>query len=249
MLVAKVQSEIENCVLALLVGASPPQIEELNPWTAAEDVHVAATESLSELALFDLNDVGVILAWDEGETIERLHRQLHSAGHWLPLVAVGREPPVRRVVRAMALGAVDYIDWPSEAPALLSAIRAAHGQGGRAAPPLARQAGARDALARLSPRERQVLGLMAEGMTNKVIARTLEISPRTVEIHRAHMLEKLKSKSSADAIRLFFEATMQARAHSAAQGKGAQPSDVVSVRSGEAPEGAPIGEPASRGEG
>lgn len=207
-LITKVQTGSGTCVLAILVGANARQIEEVSQWTCAEDVHVEAAASLAELALFDLDEVDVILVWDEGETIGLLRRQFAAAQCWIPMVAIGEGATVRGVVRAMSSGAADYIDWPGEAHLLLPALRAAQGGGKRSVHAPARSAEALEALSKLSPRERQVLGLMADGMTNKVIARSLEISPRTVEIHRANMLEKLKSKSSADAIRLFFEATM-----------------------------------------
>ena len=65
---------------------------------------------------------------------------------------------------------------------------------------------ARDRISSLSTREREVLDWLAEGSSNKVIARELDISPRTVEIHRAHMMEKLEADSLSSALRLAFVA-------------------------------------------
>ena len=67
---------------------------------------------------------------------------------------------------------------------------------------------ARNRLASLTPREREVLDLVSGGASNKVIARELEISPRTVEIHRANMMNKLEASHPADAVRLRFEASV-----------------------------------------
>ncbi|MEM6267027.1 MAG: LuxR C-terminal-related transcriptional regulator, partial [Pseudomonadota bacterium] len=67
---------------------------------------------------------------------------------------------------------------------------------------------ARDRIASLSGREREVLDWLAEGSSNKVIARELDISPRTVEIHRANMMNKLGARHAAEAVRLKLEAKL-----------------------------------------
>lgn len=208
MIVTRVQFKSGKGRLAILVGTNASLTEELEELASAQGLQVAVAGSLAELAQFDLKDVGVILAWDERETIELLFQQLAALGCRLPVLAIGERATVRQVVRAMNCGAADYIDWPQEAHLLPPAIHAASEVSERPRPPVVRRGPADQALARLSRRERQVLGLMAEGMTNKHIARSLKISPRTVEIHRANMLEKLDSKSSAGAIRLYLEATV-----------------------------------------
>jgi FixJ family two-component response regulator len=68
---------------------------------------------------------------------------------------------------------------------------------------------ARQRIATLSGREREVLEYMVAGRTNKLIARELEISPRTVEIHRANMMSKLGARQSAEAVRLRLEAQVE----------------------------------------
>ncbi|MBL0922469.1 MAG: response regulator transcription factor, partial [Phycisphaerales bacterium] len=66
-----------------------------------------------------------------------------------------------------------------------------------------------DPLAALTPREREVLDWLAEGSSNKAIARELDISPRTVEIHRANMMTKLGARHAAEAVRLKLEAKLE----------------------------------------
>lgn len=68
---------------------------------------------------------------------------------------------------------------------------------------------ARDRIATLSAREREVLDWLADGSSNKVIARELDISPRTVEIHRANMMNKLGANHAAEAVRLKLEAKIE----------------------------------------
>jgi FixJ family two-component response regulator len=68
---------------------------------------------------------------------------------------------------------------------------------------------ARDRIASLSVREREVLEWLAQGSSNKVIARELDISPRTVEIHRANMMHKLGARHAAEAVRLKLEAKLE----------------------------------------
>lgn len=70
---------------------------------------------------------------------------------------------------------------------------------------------ARNRISNLSVREREVLDWLAEGSSNKAIARELDISPRTVEIHRANMMSKLGARHAAEAVRLKLEARMDTR--------------------------------------
>ena len=90
----------------------------------------------------------------------------------------------------MKAGAVDFIEKPYDDEALLSAIEAALARTGRADPD-GEAAEARQRIAALSPRERQVLDALVAGRPNKVIAFDLGISVRTVEVHRARMMQRL----------------------------------------------------------
>ena len=134
-----------------------------------------------------------------------LQAELARRGAALPVVAVTGHADVPLAVRAMRAGAVDFVEKPYPKQRILSAVAEAVD----AAEAERRQgpAGEPDAVAAvkldaLTPRERTVLHGLVSGQPNKVIAHELGISPRTVEAHRAAVMEKLGVRSLAEAVRL-----------------------------------------------
>ena len=119
-----------------------------------------------------------------------------------PVVIVTGHADVALAVRAMKAGAVDFIEKPFEERAILDSVR--HAQTRFAAQRATAQAGAtaREKLATLTPRGREVFDEMVRGKQNKMIAYDLDISPRTVEVHRARVLEKLEARSLSELVRL-----------------------------------------------
>ena len=131
-------------------------------------------------------------------------RRLQDRGFWWPVVVMTAHGDVSTAVRAMRAGAVDFIEKPFDDRVLLAAIEATL-EASRASG----AAGVDDATARiaaLSPREREVLDLLTAGKPNKHIARDLGLSPRTVEVHRARLMERLGVGSLAEAVRLAMQA-------------------------------------------
>ena len=131
-----------------------------------------------------------------------LQEELSNRHLGLPVIIVTGHGDVPLAVRAMKAGAVDFIEKPFDDELLLQSIKQAlvlrtesRGQAS-----LTQTATARIAL--LTERERQVLECLVGGKPNKVIAYELDISPRTVEIHRAHVMEKMQAKSLSDVVRL-----------------------------------------------
>ncbi len=152
---------------------------------------------------------GLVLAQDDpvGQGIPDLIAGMMHAGHWLPVIAISDTPETSAVVRAIKAGALDYLAMPSQIAPLNDAVSSAAREADSFRAQRARAAEARQRISRLSTREREVLDRLAEGCSNKAIARELEISPRTVEIHRMKMMGKLGARHAAEAVRLRIEAT------------------------------------------
>ncbi|MFL1461153.1 response regulator transcription factor [Roseococcus sp. DSY-14] len=138
----------------------------------------------------------------------QLMEELSRRGSPLPVVMVTGHGDVPLAVRAMRAGAVDFLEKPYTEERLLEAVAAALAQGGEAAQRRAEVARAGAQVAGLSPREREVLACLVQGMANKVVAHQLGISPRTVEVHRANLMEKLGAKSLPDLVKIGLAAGM-----------------------------------------
>jgi two-component system, LuxR family, response regulator FixJ len=131
----------------------------------------------------------------------QVQAELHRMAIHLPVVVMTGHGDVQTAVRAMKAGAVDFIEKPFEDHVLLSAIEGALEQG-VAGKWDQEVEGAAKRIRMLSPRERQVLDALVAGHPNKVIAYDLGISVRTVEVHRARMLDRLGVRQLAEAIRV-----------------------------------------------
>jgi two-component system response regulator FixJ len=131
----------------------------------------------------------------------QLQGELDRLGCHLPVIVITGQGDVPTAVRAMRAGAVDFIEKPFDDERLILAIEAALANSGRVF--WDREvAEAAERIATLSPRERQVLDAVVAGRQSKVIAHDLGLSVRTVEVHRARMLERLGTRRLAEAIRL-----------------------------------------------
>lgn len=161
--------------------------------------HVEPYENLAELRAF-WPKVAVVLLHDDEDSLAAMFDIMLDQGCWLPVIVYARDPKPARIVDVVLMGAMDYFRWPITAAEiagrleLLSARKKSFAE-------LRRRAGHSQRLIdALSPREREVLFGLARGASNKTIARDLDISPRTIEIHRSNMMNKLRVKHLGEAI-------------------------------------------------
>lgn len=174
---------------------------------SARGIHIEPFENIPELIVHWPRS-GVILAHDDGETIPALIRHMGSTGEWLPIVGFAENPAPKRIVEAILCGAVDYIGWPFDEAELTSTLKTARTRADSLGSLKLREARARSRIERLTRREREVLGCVANGLSSRMIGEKLEISPRTVEIHRANMLHKIGAHHTSEAIRVAIEASL-----------------------------------------
>jgi two-component system response regulator FixJ len=134
-------------------------------------------------------------------------KEIEGSGRFATIILTGRGD-IQLAITAMKAGVVDFIEKPYEFEALSAAIELAFARLEKDGRVQARVDQARALIALLSPREKDVLAGLIEGRSNKMIAIDLDISPRTVEIYRANLMDKLKVGSLSEALRLAFTAGM-----------------------------------------
>ena len=150
-----------------------------------------------------------LLVHDEGPQLPQTQQALRSAGQYYPLVAYSKQASIAHIMDVLSDGAAGYLEWPTPGERLrrsLGNIMTRKWQGSTTP----EQARAKQRVGQLSPREREVLSGVSEGYSSKEVARTLGISPRTVEPHRANVLTKLGVRNVAAAVRLSVEAQLDA---------------------------------------
>jgi two-component system, LuxR family, response regulator FixJ len=131
-----------------------------------------------------------------------LQQQLNIRGWRIPVIFITGHGSVSLAIAAMRAGAFDFIEKPLREEALLESIERALHWNDQAYEERLERAAVQARADLLSPREREVFELVAAGEPNKVIARRLGISFRTVELHRAHIFEKLQARNLSDLIRM-----------------------------------------------
>lgn len=136
-----------------------------------------------------------------------LQQQLNRAGAMLPVIFITGHGDVPMAVQAMKDGAFHFIQKPFRDQELLDHINHALQHDGENRKDLARRAEVQRRLESLTPRERQVMNLVVDGEANKVMAIDLGLSERTVEIHRAKVMEKMGARSVAHLVKMHLTLT------------------------------------------
>ena len=141
-----------------------------------------------------------------------LQETLRKRGLKVPVIVLTGHGDIAMAVRAMKAGAADFIEKPYNDQVLIDSVHRAlaASREPQGSPPAADRAGIEARIATLSPREREVMQLVIEGKPNKVIATRLGLSTRTVEVHRAKVMEKMQAASLAELVRMALAAGLSA---------------------------------------
>jgi len=131
-----------------------------------------------------------------------LQRTLAQAVHRIPIVFVTGQGDIPMTVTAMKAGAVDFLTKPFAARDLLDAVQRAVEKDTRNLGTEARSRSLHARVKTLTPRERQVFALVVTGMLNKQIAAQLNVVEKTVKVHRARVMDKMRAGSFAELVRL-----------------------------------------------
>jgi two-component system, LuxR family, response regulator FixJ len=169
----------------------------------------SAPEFLAAAASLPVGCVIVDIRMPEMDGLE-LQQHLIDCSLDFPLIVITGHGEVPLAVRAMKAGAVDFIEKPFAWEAILASIELALSRlvTPQEQDPIAIAAAAK--LEQLTPREREVLDGLLSGLPNKTIAYDLAISPRTVEIHRARVMDKMGARSLSELIRFALAAGVRA---------------------------------------
>jgi FixJ family two-component response regulator len=134
-----------------------------------------------------------------------LQQQLNVRGAVIPVIFITGHGDIPMAVEAMQQGAFDFLQKPFRDQELIDRIQRALELDGRNRAALDQHARIRERLDSLTPREREVLALMTRGQPNKIMAAELGVSQRTVEIHRARVMEKSGAASLAQLVRMVMD--------------------------------------------
>ena len=170
----------------------------------SEGLTVQAYPSAQALLDTDLPRRGCILTDFRMPGLDglQLQSQLQARGIGLPVIVMTAFAEVPTAVRAMKAGAMDFLEKPCDPALVVDAIQRSLDHNRRSLAATAATTEATRRIAGLTPREREVMDLLVAGHSTKEIARTLGASPRTIDVHRARVFQKLEADSLPDIVHL-----------------------------------------------
>lgn len=160
----------------------------------------SATAFLAKVEAVDGHCLVVDIRMPDMDGLE-LQQELARRGVTIPVIVVTGHGDVPLAVRAMKAGAVDFLEKPYDSDRLLGSVGRALEQRRHEQERAEAANDARERISHLTPREREILQLIVAGHPNKVIGAKLQISPRTVEVHRARLIDKTQARNLSDLIR------------------------------------------------
>jgi FixJ family two-component response regulator len=170
----------------------------------------AADQYLKAVSASELFDCVVTDVRMPGVSGLDLVRRVTARGSSCPIILITGHGDVDMAVSAVKSGAFDFIEKPFDERRLLSSVRDAVAKTRRFAVDAAELAGMQARVGLLSARQRQVMELAAAGLSNKEIGARLHISPKTVENHRAWVMERIGARNVAELVRIAMQVRMQA---------------------------------------
>jgi len=180
------------------------------------DLHVETYPSADAfLAAYDAGRPGCLVldVRMPGMSGLNLQDELRTRHIRLPIIMLSGHAEVPTAVRALKAGAIDFMEKPFSDELLLDRIRQAIDLDREQRDAEAQRAAVAERYALLTPREREVMELVTAGKANKVIAAELGLSPKTVEVHRAAVMDKMRADSVADLVRMRLALSDQSPAH------------------------------------
>ena len=198
---------MENPTFVFLVDSDFSRRAAISNMLSGIGIHVEPLEVASEIS-WASQRYCTILAEDTPGMIAGLLARMAVDSNWMPIIAFSVQPTTHDVARAIRDGATDYLQWPFDTSMIGNILVGVRRNVGVLGSIKFREARARNRIQRLTKREREVLDGVAHGLSNREIGERLAISARTVEVHRAHLIQKMGVRHSSDAILIAFEASM-----------------------------------------
>ena len=177
-------------------------IEELMLSVGIDAAGFGSTRELLEAKLPERPGCLVLDVRMPGMSGLEMQQRLNLRGAMLPVIFITGHGDIPMAVEAMQHGAFDFLQKPFRDQELLDRVQRALARDAENRTRLRHTDRIRERLATLSPREREVLDLVTQGKANKMVAGDLGVSQRTVEIHRAHVMQKMEAGSLAELVRM-----------------------------------------------
>lgn len=195
----------EGSAVVFVVDDDRSMRESLQLLMRSVNLPAQAFASPQEFLAAERPDVPACLILDvrmPGSSGLDLQRQLVDAGNDIPIIFLTGHADVRVSVRAMKAGAVEFLTKPVSDQELLDAVHQALARSRASRASRAERSALQRRYESLTPREREVLHLVASGLLNKQIAGELGISLVTVKLHRGHVMQKMEAGSLAELVKM-----------------------------------------------
>jgi len=191
--------------IVFVVDDDPSVVRSLKRLLRVSGYRVEAFESAEQFLRCRIPDIPACLLLDvamPGLSGLDLQAELARGGFCLPIIFLTGQADIRMTVCAMKAGASDFLTKPFNAGELLNAVESAIERDREAYRRRSEGAAAGERAGGLTPREREVLALVVIGLMNKQIAARLGVAEKTVKVHRARVMEKMRAQSVAELVRL-----------------------------------------------